>query len=142
MYFAIFALVLQGLWENAVCAVPEGSSSLEQDVEYAFSFFASLVRAKAIPVEAVCKLINNPDHLRPPQHITLRSLDQLFHIMLIANVHLGTLDETTELPSCVSLLPPNDPPRAQIVVNGSGKVVGMEYLFQVCLAAPYTAKLI
>lgn len=78
----------------------------------------------------MCTLINDPQHLRPPQHITLRSLDQLFHIMLHANLHLGTLDETTELASCTSAVP-NDPLRSQIVVNGSGKVVGMEYLFQV-----------
>lgn len=114
-----------------MCAIPEGSSSLEQDVEFAFAFFACLVRAKAVPMEAVCELINNPEHLRPPQHITPRSLDHLFHIMLYANSHLGTLVETNELPSCLSLLPSNEQPRTQFVVNGSGNVVGMEYLFQV-----------
>eukprot|EP00892_Ulva_mutabilis_P012890 jgi/Ulvmu1/9974/UM059_0023.1 len=127
--------LIKRLWGNTVCAIPEGHSSLEQDVEYAFAFFSSLIRNKAIPLEAISELINDPKHFRPPQHITLRSLDQLFHIMLHANLHLGTLDETTELASCTQIAP-NDPLRPQIIVNGTTvKVVGMDYLFQVLVHA-------
>lgn len=56
--------------------------------------------------------------------------------MLYANLHLGTLNETNELASCAPVSP-NDAVRSQVVVNGSGKVLGMDYLFQVRAVCGY-----